>query len=180
MYHNRQQSVTDFRSDYATRVDVCDALADDTNSLYLLAFLLTANNEAAERCFIAAVEQAFKPDAVFKVWVPSWIRRTLITCAITIVFDESNRAPSANSWYPGQRNTFLAVDAVSRLADLDRFVFVMSVLERYSVHECSLLLGCPPGAVIESRRRALRDLQTISSSLMSAMAGLSSHLAATA
>lgn len=180
MRQNPQEPVTDFRSDYATRADFCDAIADDTNSLYLLAFLLTANHELAEGCFVATVEQAFKPNTVFKDWVPSWIRRALITCAITIVFDASNRGkPSADSWYPGQGESGLAIDAMTRLADLDRFVFVMSVLERYSLHECCLLLGCAPSMVIESRARALRDLPTLTTSLMSLVAGVSDHLAAT-
>ena len=105
---------------------------------------------------------------MFKEWVPSWVRRTLITCAITIVFDASNRPkPSADSWCLGQGAALLAIDAISRLADLDRFVFVLSVLEHYSVHECCLLLGCPPLAVIESRTRALRDLPATNASIMS-------------
>jgi hypothetical protein len=34
------------------------------------------------------------------------------------------------------------IDALLQLADFDRFVFVMSVLEHYSEHDCALLLGC--------------------------------------
>ena len=34
------------------------------------------------------------------------------------------------------------VSAILELAHLERFVFVMSVLERYSDHDCSILLGC--------------------------------------
>jgi DNA-directed RNA polymerase specialized sigma24 family protein len=180
MRRNRQQPVTHFRSDYATRADFCDAFAKDTNSLYLLAFLLTANHEAAERCFVAAVEQAFRLNLVFKEWVTSWIRRTLITGAITIIFDASNGAKRcADAWYSDQREAGLAIEAITRLADLDRFVFVLSVLERYSLHECSLLLGCPPGTVIESRARALGDLPALNTSLMSVANGVSHHLSAT-
>jgi DNA-directed RNA polymerase specialized sigma24 family protein len=45
-----------------------------------------------------------------------------------------------------------------RLADFDRFVFVMSVLEHYSEHDCALLLGCPPREIREGRTRALKEL----------------------
>lgn len=178
MRRSREQPVTDFRSDYATRADFCDAFADNTNSIYLLAFLLTASHKAAEHCFVAAVEEAFKPNTVFKEWAIFWIRCTLITCAITTIFDPSNRDKrSADSWYPAQGKGGLAIDAITHLADLDRFVFVISVLEHYSVYECSLLLGCSAGTVIKSRARALRDLPELNANVMSIMDGGSYRLA---
>jgi hypothetical protein len=39
--------------------------------------LLTVNHDAAERCFVAALDQAFRANAVFKEWATSWIRRIL-------------------------------------------------------------------------------------------------------
>jgi DNA-directed RNA polymerase specialized sigma24 family protein len=181
MRRNRQHPVRDFRSDYATPADFCDAFAENTNSLYRLAFLLTTNHAAAEHCFVDAVEQAFKPNSVFKEWVSSWLRRTLIASAITTVFEASNPDKrSADSWYPGRGEGVPAIDAITRLADLDRFVFVMSVLERYSVHECSLLLSCPAGTVIESRARALMDLVATNGCLMNTADGASYHVATTA
>jgi hypothetical protein len=45
-----------------------------------------------------------------------------------------------------------------RLADFDRFVFVMSVLEPHSEHDCALLLGCSAGDIREGRTRALKEL----------------------
>jgi DNA-directed RNA polymerase specialized sigma24 family protein len=50
------------------------------------------------------------------------------------------------------------VDRLLSLRDFDRFVFVMSVLERYSEHECALLLGCTPPDVREARTRALQHI----------------------
>gem|GEM_PF-294514 len=64
-----------FRCDYSTGADLCDAFVTGRDSSCLLAFLLTANHEAAERCFVAALDQAIKANAVFKEWVTSWIRR---------------------------------------------------------------------------------------------------------
>ena len=137
----------------------------DADSLYLLAFLLTTNHEDAENCFVAAVEQAFKSNTVFKDWAVSWIRRTLITRAIATIFGRSNqdkRRP--DRWYEGQNEIGLTIDAITRLGDRDRFIFVMSVLERYSDHECSLLLGCRLGTVIESRTDALQALPGLNTS----------------
>ena len=77
MLQYRLQPVGNFRCDYATGADFCDAFVTSTDSLYLLALLLTANHEAAERCFVAALDQTLKANAVFKEWATSWIRRIL-------------------------------------------------------------------------------------------------------
>ena len=50
------------------------------------------------------------------------------------------------------------IDGLTRLAPLQRFIFVMSILERYSAFECSVLLGCDMGKVVQGRMRALRGL----------------------
>jgi DNA-directed RNA polymerase specialized sigma24 family protein len=52
------------------------------------------------------------------------------------------------------------MDAVLGLEDFERFVFVMSVLEHYSEHDCALLLGCSPREIREGRTRALKELAT--------------------
>ncbi|MGA8271714.1 MAG: hypothetical protein WB919_09170, partial [Candidatus Sulfotelmatobacter sp.] len=49
-------------------------------------------------------------------------------------------------------------DAVLALEDFERFVFVMSVLEHYSQHDCALLLGRSISEVRGARVRALEDL----------------------
>jgi hypothetical protein len=50
------------------------------------------------------------------------------------------------------------VSAILELKPLERFVFVMSALEHYSDHECSILLGCARKDVINARARALQHL----------------------
>jgi len=50
------------------------------------------------------------------------------------------------------------IDAVPRFAPLERFIFVMSVLERYPAWECSVLLGCDMKEVVQTRMRALCEL----------------------
>ena len=44
------------------------------------------------------------------------------------------------------------------LADFERFVFVLCVLERYREHECALLLGCSASEVRDARTRAIEEL----------------------
>lgn len=164
MRRDRQQCAKDFRSDYATHADFCDALVQNTNSLYLLAFLLTTNHEDAEHCFATTVEEVFKPSTVFTNWASTWIRRALIIQAIMIVFDPNRHKRNVDSWHSDEGESGLVIDAINGLADLDRFVFVMLVLERYSVHECSLLLSCSSGTVIQSRERALKLFAIVNAS----------------
>ena len=57
------------------------------------------------------------------------------------------------------------LNAVTKLGPLERFVFVMSVLERYSDRDCALLLGCNPNKVSPARRKALRRLADFASVL---------------
>ena len=50
------------------------------------------------------------------------------------------------------------IDNVTKLAALERFVFVMSILERYSNWDCALLMGCSMNRVAQARMKALRRL----------------------
>ena len=50
------------------------------------------------------------------------------------------------------------IAAVLELAPFERFVYVMSVLERYSDQDCSVLLGCMRRDVIAARTRALQQI----------------------
>jgi hypothetical protein len=52
----------------------------------------------------------------------------------------------------------VAIDAVIALPDFNRFVFVVSVLERYSDYYCSLLLGCSVQDVYSAREKAFEQL----------------------
>jgi hypothetical protein len=44
------------------------------------------------------------------------------------------------------------------LQPFERFVLVMSVFERYSDRECTLLLGCTRASLISARNRALQQI----------------------
>jgi hypothetical protein len=117
MFKRRVQPANDFRSDYATLADFCQAFTDETNSLYLLAFLLTTNHVDAEDCFVFAVDQAFRSNTVFKEWVRSWIRRTVIARAITTVFNRSTQdKQDPDQSYAGQCELGSTIDAITRAA----------------------------------------------------------------
>jgi hypothetical protein len=147
---------------YATCADFCEILAKDLQSLYLLVFLLTGSCNDAEQCCVATIETCVGTNSVFEGWERSWSKRCLIINAIQRVFSR----PTGTGWKPEARCEIdvesrgcSAINTVARLDPaLQRFVFAMSVLERYSVRECALLLGCTPRNVVEARSQALKQL----------------------
>jgi hypothetical protein len=169
MYTFRSKNSMKAQPDYATCCDLCENLVADLQPLYMLAFLLTGNHAEAERCFVATLDDAVKPNVVFKGWEHSWNRRCLIINAIHRVFSE----PAASAGKPHLRWKFeveaqdhCAIDAVAELTPpLQRFVFVLSVLERYSERECAVLLGRAPREVHEARIYAFWRLSGLAPTL---------------
>jgi len=149
-------------TEYATRADFCRIFAVDMNLLYLLSLLLTADNELAERCFVAGLEDSTKGNAVFKEWARSWARRMIIQNAILTIRPQLTDSNSSGEASPVGSTRFLTeppeIGSVITLPVFERFVFVISVLEGYSAKNCSLLLGCTRADVIAARTRALRKL----------------------
>jgi hypothetical protein len=161
MFDNARPKTACPGADYAQRIDFCEVFEREMKPLYLLAFLLTANHKDAEQCFTATLDQALKEQAVFKEWRRSWVKRSLINNAIQITSPTSGRGPGKRDlWRIGEHGTggHVEIDAVTRLAPCERFVFVISVLERYSAWECSLLLGCSMEKVARVRAQALHEL----------------------
>jgi hypothetical protein len=52
----------------------------------------------------------------------------------------------------------IEIAAVLALEPFERFVYVMTVLERYSDQDCSLLLGCARRDVVAARTRAFEQI----------------------
>jgi hypothetical protein len=163
-----QPKIANFRGDYAGHADFCDIFRNDTKHLYLLAFLLTANHKESEQCFTSTIEESFKEQSVFKERTRSWVKRRLIENAIEIVSPASARnSQKRDLWSAGQAGTQrqCEIDTVTKLVPFERFVFVMSILERYSSWDCSLLLGCGVNEVVQARIKALRRLPDLAAFL---------------
>ena len=162
---NGKKTVGD--SGYATAADFKQIFTEDINSLYLLSLLLTGNPETAEECFVAGIGESTKGNYVFKEWARSWARRTIIQNAIRLINPRERSVTAIRSsdvGYAMDRIPMVLqaeVRAIFELAPLERFVFVMSVLEHYSDHDCSILLGCPRGDMITVRARAMERLATL-------------------
>ncbi len=97
----------------------------------------------------------------FKGWEESWSKRCLIEHAIGAIVLQRGRREARRDLWPQERGenklrTFL--DAVTQLKSTERFVFVMTVLEGYSVKETALLLDRTPESVHNLRIEALQRL----------------------
>ena len=150
-------------SPYANRDDFHRIFDQDMNGLYLLSFLLTADREKAAQCFVSGLEDAVEGNQVFREWARSWARRTIILNAIRAIHprpvEGSGRSRSAAVDSTGKKvpdEQQVEIAAVLGLEPFERFVYVMTVLERYSDQECSVLLGCARWDVPAARTRALQ------------------------
>jgi hypothetical protein len=155
---------------YANRDDFRQVFDGDMNTLYLLSYLLTADREKAEQCFVSGLEDAVEGNLVFKEWARSWARRVIIVNAVRAINPQpmkqngdSRSAPvSSNGKTPPVEHVEIA--AVLALEPFERFVYVMTVLERYSDHDCSLLLSCARRDVIAARTRAFEQIGSATAS----------------
>jgi len=148
---------------YAAREEFLKIFDEDMNGLYQLSFLLTGDHEKAECCFVAGIDDCAKENRVFREWARAWAKRVIVEKAIREL--RPRRTDSNSSAFlpvifahNQQPIEHFDVDAVLRLTDFERFVFVLCVLERYRVPECALLIGCSASEVREARARAIAEL----------------------
>jgi hypothetical protein len=147
---------------YATRIEFCRLFAGNMDSMHLLSFLLTADPAEAEECFVSGLEDCVEGTYVFRDWARSWARRTIIQNAIRMLVPRKNHSTVADApsdavscCFGRTQDAGYAISRILRLEHFERFVFVMSVLEKYSDQDCSVLLGCSRQDVGETRMQAL-------------------------
>ena len=150
---------------YASGEDFRRIFIEDTNGLYQLSLLLTRDSVKAEQCFVGVSEDYVAGNSVFREWALSWAKRAIIQNAIQELNPRPRRFNPASptifadiDQLSSGPDEYFEIDAVWRLEDHERFVFVMSVLEHYSEHDCALLLGCSLPEVRDARTRALKKL----------------------
>ena len=146
---------------YTSQSDFCRVFKEEMRGLYLLSLFLTADSEEAERCFVAGLDDCIKGNPVFRGWAYAWSRRAIIMNAIRIVFSRpANTKASTPTTHPEWK--FVAespLASVTLLEPFERFVFVMTLLEGYSDHECSVFLNRSRSDVVAARTRALQQLK---------------------
>jgi DNA-directed RNA polymerase specialized sigma24 family protein len=154
---------TSSRGEYASKEEFVRVFESERADLQRLALLLTADSDSAKRCLIRAFRECMASSSVSKEWVLSWTRRMVIRNAISLVMglggqslvntnDETDDGLAAFS--PDDSVGAIAeAESILGLPELERFVFIICVLERYSIHDCALLLGKSPRDINEARQR---------------------------
>jgi len=172
---SKKRRIEEARNDYATHSDFCAIFREQLDSLFLLALLLTGDELSAEKCFLTAFDICIV-GSVFKESAASWSRRSVIKAAIRLIlpapFDRSGSHVVGNH-SDVNVDQDASLKCVRELPPFDRFVFVMSVLERYSAHDCALLLACSPADILPARIRALQQISKGEKSYPSQSIGVS-------
>jgi len=153
-------------NEYATREDLYRMFAENLDGLYQLSYLLTGDDEKAQQCFVAGLEDSVKGNNVYREWAHSWAKRVIIRNAIRILrpqpTDADSSLPASGVSEKNKlriiRDGHLEIDSLLALEDVERFVFVMTVLERYSDHESALLIGCSIKEIQTARICALEEI----------------------
>ena len=150
---------------FATREDFAEVFREDMDGLYQLSFLLTGDHKKAEECFVAGIEDCVRENRVFREWARSWAKRIIVENAIRELKPRPSLSSHSHSSpilshrkQSSDSGGHFDLEPVLGLEDFERFVFVMSVLENYSHHECALLLGCSVREIREGRLHALAKL----------------------
>ena len=150
---------------HATARDFCRILEQDLDRLYLLSFLLTAEKDLAEECFVSGLEDSANSPRVFHAWAHSWARRMIVQNAIQMMQPQVGNRHTASRDAVSGVITLPEISAIVELPVFERFVFVMSVLERYSDQDCALLLDCSRSDVSAARIRALQQIGDIAEAI---------------
>lgn len=144
---------------HATSSDFQRIFSEDMPGLHLLAYLLTADHQLAEQMFVAGLEDTINGNPVFREWARSWSQRAIVKRAIKTMAP-SPKEPHSSSvpmdLHTGNEELDALARSTANLSTFQRFVFVLSVLEGYSIMECAALLCCAPADVIAAKVDALR------------------------
>jgi DNA-directed RNA polymerase specialized sigma24 family protein len=150
---------------YTTCHDFKRLFVKEMNSLYLLAYALTGDYGTAEQCLLAGLVDCINGPLVLRHSARWWARRGIIDNAIRTIRPRATaiqEAAHVRNVKHNRREIPFYSDAAMRilhqLADFQRCVFVMSVLERYLDEDSSILLGCTVAEVRNARIEAFRQI----------------------
>lgn len=166
-FHSYQFKLTEEET-YATTDDFQRLFAREMSDLFRLALHLTADAEKAESCLILAMRECFANSNVSKEWALIWARRMVVCNAIRLVLETEDAIPNGIDsedepnfhLQPSDYRIEALRESLSILVlpDFDRLVFVICVLERYSILDCALLLKRSPKDIHDARVRAINRI----------------------
>jgi hypothetical protein len=161
MFGRKNKRSHEQAAEFATRADFEKIFSQDMHGLHLLALLLTAEQAKAEQAFVAGLEDSIHGNPVFRQWARSWSKRAIIKNAIKLVSPVSAQQSSTDPAVPsetGDPQADALITCVTRLEPLQRFVFVMAILEGYSTTECAALLACTAQLVLSAKAEVLKHM----------------------
>ena len=148
------------RGEYASKEEFVSVFEREKPGLQRLALSLTVNSGTAKRCLIRAFRECIASSSVSKEWVHCWTRRLVIRNAINLVMGPEGVNPNNDAdnglidfSLGDSRGACAMPEAIFNFPKFERFVFIICVLERYSILDCALLLGKSPRDVFEARQR---------------------------
>jgi DNA-directed RNA polymerase specialized sigma24 family protein len=147
---------------YASSGDFRRIFSEEMDELHELSFLLTGDREKAEQCFVSGLEDTVKGRPVFKEWARSWARRAIIQCAVRVINPRPMEEGDPSTFDSSRQTRAVEQEDMSAILELrpfERFVYVMSVIERYSDQDCAVLLGCARREIVAARIRAFQQLE---------------------
>jgi hypothetical protein len=156
MFQKREERNSVRLQDYASSADFCRLFVENADGLFLLSLLLNADQEKAVGCFLASHRECRHTSGVFKQWAESWSRRTIIKTAIRMIAPRPADGQTKYGHKDAPAELDGALAAVQQLSPFERFVYVMSVLEKYTVQETAIQLECTKSEVIAARTKALQ------------------------
>jgi DNA-directed RNA polymerase specialized sigma24 family protein len=145
-------------TEYATCKDFQQIFDEEMPGLHLLAYLLTADPAKAEQCFVAGLDDSIHGNPVFKQWARAWSKRAIIQNAIKAMSPAKLRTVQPETEAPQSGSAPPLVGLVMQWPAFERFVFVMAVLEGYSIRECAAMLGCSDQEIIAAKSGVLQRL----------------------
>jgi DNA-directed RNA polymerase specialized sigma24 family protein len=161
MFFRKGRSNHRHASEYATEADFQRIFSEDMAGLHLLAYLLTADPELAEQVFVGGLEDSINGNPVFRQWARSWSQRAIIKRALKAIGPLPSGAGTdiqISNPQTGKPELDALIKGVIAMPAFHRFVFVLSVLEKYSISECATLLACTLSDVVTARSAALQAL----------------------
>ena len=146
---------------FATEADFRRVFKEEINSLFLLAAVLTTDIAKAEECFCRALDSSLNALWVSAERAGPWARRAVVSQAVQLVAPRKGctQCPIASGFvWPETSNLGNPVATLCSLNPFERFVVVMTLLERQSDFDCALQLECTRQDVGVARASALRKL----------------------
>jgi len=146
-------------------------VSEQMQSLQLLSLLLTGDPTRAEKCFIAAIDEYAEQDGAFVEWGQLSARRAVCRHAVKIMQPAPDRTDvlTADCCKGDVEMTGSSpFGGILSLDTLERFVYVITVLEGQPDRDCADLLRCTPRDVEIGRAIAVMHLELSDHDLRSA------------